>query len=127
MLTVGGLLFDKVDDNWIRMSTPFGGGVGMSRQEMCGALAGGLLLIGLLYGRTSKEQSTDLCQAIVKQFRERFSEAFGYTNCHDLRELAGFGADVQLCLNMIAQSMVILLDVLKDAPQIEASLPTSSE
>ena len=43
----------------------FGGGVGGSHEELCGAVSGGLLVLGLL-------------------FPQRFFETFGNTRCGDL-------------------------------------------
>ena len=52
MLAVGEHWLGQVDDRVRRMVTGLGGGVGGTQQEMCGALSGGVLLIGALYGRT---------------------------------------------------------------------------
>jgi hypothetical protein len=53
VLAVGEHLLGEIDaGHMCQLACAFGGGVGLSRQEMCGALSGGVLLIGLLYGRT---------------------------------------------------------------------------
>jgi len=41
----------ETGDFYPRIATPFGGGIG-NRQEMCGALSGALMAIGLLRGRS---------------------------------------------------------------------------
>ena len=38
-----------------RMATPFGGGVGRS-EDICGALTGGVMAIGVCLGRTTPEE-----------------------------------------------------------------------
>jgi len=51
MLAVGGHVLGNLDPRFVRMATGFAGGVGESKQEMCGALSAGVMLIGALYGR----------------------------------------------------------------------------
>ena len=52
MLAVGEHLLGPLDDQVLRMSSGLGGGLGSTQQELCGALSGGVLIIGALYGRT---------------------------------------------------------------------------
>jgi C_GCAxxG_C_C family probable redox protein len=121
---VGKAVFDRVDDILLRVGTPFGRGLGKSQQQMCGALAGGVIVIGALYGRSDKEADSDLCHAVASRFQERWLEAFGHTKCHDLREAGVCGTAEKAWKGLIMESMGILLDVLRDVPQIEAELPT---
>ena len=58
---------------------------GMGRTGgLCGAVAGGVMALGLVYGRQEKEQSSDKIYAIEKIFLKDFSEKFGSTCCDDL-------------------------------------------
>jgi len=59
----------------VRLSTPFAGGVGCSHMELCGALSGGLLVIGALYGREDAGTNDDLCQELALHWRDRFARA----------------------------------------------------
>ena len=43
MLAVGGHVLGDLEPQCVRMATGFGGGVGGTHQEMCGALSGGVL------------------------------------------------------------------------------------
>ena len=59
-----------------RMSAPFGGGMGRLR-EVCGAVSGMLMVVGLLYGYTDpgekdcvKKEHYHLVQDLAGQFRE---------------------------------------------------------
>lgn len=90
---------------------------------MCGAFAGGVIIIGALHGRSNKEADPDLCHAIVSRFQERWLEAFGYTKCQDLRDAEVCGTAEKAWKGLIMESMGILLDVLREVPQIEAELP----
>ena len=64
----------------------FGGGVGGSHEELCGAVSGGLLVLGLLFPHTQGEDRDGKRQiyGLAKQFRQRVFETFGHTRCGDL-------------------------------------------
>lgn len=64
----------------------FGGGVGGSHEELCGAVSGGLLVLGLLVPHTQgedRERKREI-YGLAKTFRRRFSEVFGLTRCGEL-------------------------------------------
>jgi C_GCAxxG_C_C family probable redox protein len=102
------------DDDFVRMSTGFGGGVGQSREELCGALSAGVMLIGALHGRALVGEDKDVCNRLVTRYRQRFEESFGSTNCGELRR-SGYGADGHTpCAELVARAASILLDVLDE-------------
>ena len=74
-----------------RAASGFGGGVGGSG-ELCGALSGGLMAIGLVYGRDTLEP-IDTSKAFADsmercaQLCDRFKEEFGGLNCRDVQKL----------------------------------------
>ena len=69
-----------------RIATGFGGGIARNGST-CGALAGGILAIGLVLGRDNPEMSRDLCYAAADRFYTEFIENFGTSRCRDLTEL----------------------------------------
>ena len=64
----------------------FGGGVGGSHAEMCGALSGAVMVLGLLYPHTEAGDTAAKKQVYAKskEFRQRFEEIFGKTRCGEL-------------------------------------------
>lgn len=68
----------------------FGGGVGGSHEELCGAVSGGVLVLSLLHPHTDGEDRAGKVRlyAQAKEFRRRFQEVFGHTRCGDLRTVA---------------------------------------
>lgn len=68
------------------MASGFGGGVGGSRSELCGAVSGGVLVLSLLYPHTDGTDKAGkmALYAKVKEFRHRFEEIFGLTRCGEL-------------------------------------------
>ena len=68
----------------IRMSSALAGGVGRCRQEMCGALTAGVLIIGALYGRANLEEDDGLALALAERYRSDWLAEFGHTQCEPL-------------------------------------------
>ena len=112
MLAVGEHLWGQVDGQIRRMTSGLAGGVGCGMQEMCGALSGGTLIIGSLYGRTSVEEDDSECNERVCAYREQFLQHFGNTRCQDIRD-SGYGSDGQWpCSTLVEQAALILWQVL---------------
>jgi hypothetical protein len=53
----------------------------------CGAYLGGLVALGLAYGRDSGDEPIDPVYARAREFREWFVETFGDLGCHELTGL----------------------------------------
>lgn len=66
-----------------KIATGFCGGISRT-SGMCGALAGGIMALGLLTGRSSPQESKDQCYALTHHLVHRFREKFGSTQCTDL-------------------------------------------
>lgn len=71
------------DPNIPKIATGFCGGVSRT-SGMCGALAGGIMALGLLSGRSGPAEPKDQCYALVHCLVHRFREVFGSTQCTDL-------------------------------------------
>jgi C_GCAxxG_C_C family probable redox protein len=117
VLAVGEHLWGSVSEIVLRMSSGLAGGVGCSQEELCGALSGGAMLIGGVYGRTGPEQDDAECNRLVCAYRERFEAGLGTTRCFDLRE-SGFGSEGEWpCSTLVDRAAGILLEVLaEDGP-----------
>jgi C_GCAxxG_C_C family probable redox protein len=110
-----------------RMATGFAGGLGGSRLELCGALAGGVMIIGALFGRTTLEND-DLAQRMAQRFRERFDETFDTTQCERLREdvvesEGGLGS----CAVVVQRAVMLLLNTLAEAGVRLQAMPQDGE
>jgi C_GCAxxG_C_C family probable redox protein len=67
-----------------RLATPFGGGIGHSGQ-LCGAVSGALMVIGLARGITVYDQSEkEACYALARTFLEGFAALHGSLTCPGL-------------------------------------------
>ena len=67
MLAVGGHVLGDLNPQCVRMATGLAGGVGETQQEVCGALSGGVLVIGGLLGRVTLDESD--CPALEQAVR----------------------------------------------------------
>ena len=69
----------------LKLSTGFGGGMG-HLQEVCGAVAGGILALGAKHGRGegAPRENTDATYALVREFFARFQALHGTCLCREL-------------------------------------------
>ena len=97
-------------------ATAFGGGFGRSFEEACGALSGGLIVIGHLHGRRKPEGEWDLAAKLGAELRERFINDFGTTNCAALREQFGQEQQMAQCRKLVGRLVTSLLELLNEDP-----------
>lgn len=73
-------------EQMMAMAAGFGGGVGGSRSELCGAISGGVLVLSLLNPHTDGADRAGKRAVYdrVKEFRRRFEAVFGMTCCGEL-------------------------------------------
>lgn len=115
MLAVGEHLWGGVDWQVVRMAMAFGGGVGGTQQELCGALSGGVMLIGALFAPQRPGEDEELLRQTVARFRDRFLNQVGPTQCAALRD-GLYGADgKEPCSVLVQRAVRILLQVLHES------------
>ena len=70
----------------LAVSGGFGGGVGGTHSELCGAVSGAVMVLSLVnpYTDCGDPAAKRNVYAIAKEFRRRFEEVFGKTRCGDL-------------------------------------------
>jgi C_GCAxxG_C_C family probable redox protein len=116
LLVVGGHVLNGLEPQCARMATGFAGGVGGTEQEMCGALSGGLMVIGGLLGRESLSESDCPALTLAARYRDRFLAELGPTQCTRLRATVvhapgGLGS----CAALVQRAATILLELLAEA------------
>ena len=82
-------------------ATAFGGGMGRTFEEACGALSGSLITIGHLYGRNEESASWDRAADLGAEIRRRFVDRYGTTTCRTLREKFGEEAQPLECETLV--------------------------
>jgi C_GCAxxG_C_C family probable redox protein len=108
ILTVGKEVIDDYDPSMCRLATGFRGGIGSCRDEVCGAISGGVMVVGALYGRSDPKASTERSDALVNDLRRQFIERFGSTCCRDL-----YQGPIP-CTQIVQETAEMLLSALDD-------------
>ena len=110
--TVLEMFSQKAHPEATKAASVFGGGIGGSTEELCGAFTGGVIALGYLLGRDAPGDNMRDAGALVKEFKSRFVNQFGSLNCRKLL----FGFDEQEnplgCVKLTAETSVILSNLL---------------
>jgi C_GCAxxG_C_C family probable redox protein len=96
----------------IKSASGFGGGIGGSVEELCGAFTGGVIALGCLLGREDPGEDMKDCGTLIKKFKGRFRDTFGALNCPVILENFGQDGNQGGCLKLTAQATVILAGLL---------------
>lgn len=80
--------FGVIDQNVFMAASPLAGGVARGG-EVCGALLGALLFVGMLHGRrrlerTSESKDYSRCMEIAIKIYDEFKQAYGGVRCKDI-------------------------------------------
>jgi C_GCAxxG_C_C family probable redox protein len=116
LLAVGEHVLGDLSSECARMATGLAGGVGDTQQEMCGALSGGVLVIGGLLGRRSLDEDDRAAMHLAARYRQRFLAEFGYTQCAQLREKVIYApGGPGSCAALVERAAMMLLELLHTA------------
>lgn len=122
---------ERADDLIIpRIATGFGGGISRNG-DVCGALIGGVMAIGLALGRDKAEQSREPCYRAVDQFYNDFRARFGSCRCRELTNanlktpegVEAYRTEVHadVCVPIVAWAAERALDIIKGAALADKS------
>lgn len=103
-----------ISDEALRMASGFGGGLGHAGC-MCGALTGATMVLGMLKGRVTKEQSREPIYTVAREFHGLFLDKFGATCCRVLNPHP-FDSKEHLrnCLKITGGTAELLAQYIKD-------------
>jgi C_GCAxxG_C_C family probable redox protein len=114
VIAVGEHTLGKVPEMLIRAACPFGGGLGGTKEELCGVLSGGTLILGAMRGRSSSEEKDEALYALIRQFRERFIARMGTTQCKVIYNAL---PDVRKrCAPVVKEGTRILVELMRENP-----------
>lgn len=113
-----------------RLASSFGGGMGRMR-EVCGAVSGALMALGMLRGYADPQdpEAKKEHYRLVQEFARRFRERRGSIICRELLQnvpTAPGGAPEERtpafyahrpCLGLVTDAAAILEDMLKESPR----------
>lgn len=112
MLSVGKYKIPEMDETTMKMSTGFAGGIGDSRQELCGAFSAGIMVIGALYGRSLAEDDDSICFQKTLQYQNQFEQVIGSISCPALRRKKYGSGGLEPCSVLVSRAARELLNVL---------------
>lgn len=119
LLAVGEHLCGEVPAEVLRSAAGFGGGVGSTHLELCGAFTGGVLALGLRYGRSDLGGDKSNAVELTKLWREVFLDAFRHLQCqpiYDLVHEAGQPGTCAVIGQEAAATLVRLVEGCRCAP-----------
>lgn len=95
-----------------QVATAFGGGVGRSKEDICGALAGGIIAIGSLYGRNQPGADWTVASEMAAKLKHRFVQKFDTTNCGALLATFGHQDNMMKCKRLSGEVAGMLADII---------------
>ena len=98
-----------------RMAACYMAGVGRTKEELCGALAGGLMAAGCIMGRQRPGESTDAAALVAQELREQFQAFYGSTRCATILEAMGPQENSHLCHRLSSLTAALTCRVLDEA------------
>jgi C_GCAxxG_C_C family probable redox protein len=77
--------FGFSEEQALKVSSAFGGGMGHN-DEMCGAVTGALMVVGMKHGRVrvDDEEAKTRCYKAAGEFMTQFKNIYGSVQCTDL-------------------------------------------
>ena len=113
-LSVASYFEKEFDKKVIKIATPFRAGIGLSRQSICGAFTGGLLVIGYFFGRDNGSESDVHCQELASRFLEKFNSEFLNLHCSELIKM-------DACKQLTGRTAELLVEILRDEKKFQLS------
>ena len=116
--------FNIENDIIPQIATCFGGGIG-GTGSVCGAVAGGVMAIGLLEKRGITVEEWKRVADIAREFRSRFEAEMGAINCRDLigvdlttdtgsEELMNSDIPMTVCLPAVDLAYRLVVDLMAE-------------
>ena len=66
-----------------KIATAMGGGIGGAK-NICGALNGGIIILGALFGRNQPNVKVEKIYSLSKSFHDKFKDSFSTTSCFEI-------------------------------------------
>ena len=107
-------IFPGENANICKLTSGFCGGIGECKQDVCGALSGGIIALGSIYGRQEGGQDISKLVSLSSELRQLFIEEFKTTVCKDvivnLENMEGYNG----CKDLTAKTTWLLYNLIKN-------------
>lgn len=101
-----------------KVATAFGGGVGGTKQDICGALAGGIIALGFLFGRSEPGADWTDVSELAAKLKQRFVQEYGTTNCGVLLSTFGPQENMMRCKRLSGEVAGMLANILDEHSKV---------
>jgi C_GCAxxG_C_C family probable redox protein len=107
-------LWGDVDPELVRVAIAFGGGVGGTHEELCGAFTGGVMVLGRLLAPQHPGGDETRMRDAIARYRHRFLDEIGAMTCDDLTNGRYREEADESCQDLVPQAVQILLSVIDE-------------
>lgn len=99
----------------LKIATGFGAGLGASKC-CCGSLTGGVMVLSLVAGRSTADESETPAFEAVKELHDRFKKTFGATCCRALTKPVEWGAPEhhEYCIQFVRGASELTDEILRN-------------
>jgi len=101
-----------------KAATGFGGGVGRTHQDICGAITGGVIALGCLFGRNEPGADWKDAYELAAELKRRFVLEYGTTNCGALLATFGPQENMMRCKRLSGEVASLLMEILEERGKI---------
>ena len=88
--------------------------MGGSKQEVCGALSAGVMIIGALHGRSSLDEDDEPARQLATRYRERFAAELGANHCGTLYDQVHAPGGPGVCSSVVERAARVLMGLLAE-------------
>jgi C_GCAxxG_C_C family probable redox protein len=96
-----------------KVASAFCGGVADTKEELCGALSGGIIAIGYLTGRMQPGKDIQLTKELAAALRTQFIAHYGVTKCQAVLDTLGPQENALKCKELTARVAGMLAQLLR--------------
>ncbi|MGD1046924.1 MAG: C-GCAxxG-C-C family protein [Bacteroidota bacterium] len=91
-----------------KVASGFCGGIGKCKQDICGALSGGIIVLGSFYGREKGGEDINKLVFLAAELRRLFLDEFKSTVCKNVIENIENREEYKNCQDVTAKTTVLL-------------------
>jgi len=106
-------LFPHNQESSCKVASGFCGGIGKCKQDICGALSGGIIALGSIYGREKGGEEINKLILLSTELRQSFLDEFKSTVCKHVIENIEGRKEYSSCQDVTARTAFLLYDLIK--------------
>ena len=105
-------LLPIVNKSSCNVASGFCGGIGRCKQDICGALSGGIIALGSIYGREKGGEDINKLVFLSTELRQEFLNEFKSTVCKTVIENIENRKEYENCQDVTAKTAVLLYNLI---------------